>query len=296
MLVVENTFVNNPEEAKKLFETRKVIFATFKCDCCKQIKSRKLYRLSLQNFNLICTKCSRVNSVKSTKLQRYGSENYNNMSKNKQTKLKNHGTVNYNNHKQAVQTNLKKYGVENVSSCETVKAKKAQKCLQKYGVSNNFRASEIKTKTKQTNLRKYGVEFPAQSKNIRLKQLQSSAQKYFFENEYFDSSWELALWIYAKDHNENIIREPVKLQYSFQNEQHIYFPDFEYKGKLLEIKNDRLFRKMQQSETLENAKLKCMLDNQVSIWRLQEIKPILKYINETYPKNYLKGFKGKLSN
>lgn len=35
-----------------------------------------------------------------------------------------------------------------------------------------------------------------------------ACKKYNYEGQMFDSSWELALWIYAKDHNEEIERDP----------------------------------------------------------------------------------------
>lgn len=44
----------------------------------------------------------------------------------------------------------------------------------------------------------------------------SKRKRYLYQNQHFDSSWELALWIYAKDHNEEIEREPCCFEYEFE--------------------------------------------------------------------------------
>ena len=89
-------------------------------------------------------------------------------------------------------------------------------CLQKYGVENYFQTMEFH---KEANL------------------------KYYFQGERFDSSWELALWIYAKDHGEEIQRCPCVFSYVYKNKHHKYFPDFLYKGELVEIKGNQLLDK-----------------------------------------------------
>ena len=89
-------------------------------------------------------------------------------------------------------------------------------CLQKYGVENYFQTMEFH---KEANL------------------------KYYFQGERFDSSWELALWIYAKDHGEEIQRCPCVFSYVYKNKHHKYFPDFLYKGEMVEIKGNQLLDK-----------------------------------------------------
>lgn len=131
--------------------------------------------------------------------------------------------------------------------------------------------------------------------------MQSKHQrKYTYQNISFDSSWELALWIYAKDHNEEIIREPKILEYFVENRKHLYFPDFLYKGKLLELKGSQFFDEngnlcgYEKQQTLAcKEKQKCMQENNVIVWSDEEIKPILDYINQKYGKDYLQQFRNK---
>ena len=104
------------------------------------------------------------------------------------------------------QTCEKKYGCKYVSQLESVKEKRAQTCINKYGVPLYTLTKEFHT---------------------------FRTHKYKYDGISFDSSWELALWIYAKEHNESIQRTPCRLTYYCNNKRHYYFPDFLYKGMLI---------------------------------------------------------------
>jgi len=43
----------------------------------------------------------------------------------------------------------------------------------------------------------------------------------------FDSSWELKVFEFCKENSIPVKREPVVLEYEFQNKKCKYFPDFE---------------------------------------------------------------------
>ena len=145
-------------------------------------------------------------------------------------------------------------------------------CLQKYGVENYFQTMEFH---KEANL------------------------KYYFQGERFDSSWELALWIYAKDHGEEIQRCPCVFSYVYKNKHHKYFPDFLYKGELVEIKGNQLLDKdgnlIEMSSRKTNgrlqAKQRCMGKNNVQLWEYEKIKFALDYVKEKYGADYLKTYK-----
>ncbi len=125
---------------------------------------------------------------------------------------------------------------------------------------------------------------------------------YRYDNQSFDSSWELALWIYAKDHNEDIEREPISFEYEFENKIKHYIPDFRYNGQLVEVKGSHFFdedgylRNPFNAES--NLKNRCIqrvaLQNGVIYYSDNEIKPILDYINQKYTKDYLQLFKKNL--
>jgi predicted nucleic acid-binding Zn ribbon protein len=59
-----------------------------------------------------------------------------------------------------------------------------------------------------------------------------------YDGQFFNSTWELAFWIYCKDHGKEIRRSREKFLY--QNPEththHNFYPDFRVDGKLVEIK------------------------------------------------------------
>lgn len=59
-----------------------------------------------------------------------------------------------------------------------------------------------------------------------------------YDGEHFNSTWELAYWIYCKDHNISIKRCKEKFPYFNPETQtnHNYYPDFRVEGRLVEIK------------------------------------------------------------
>lgn len=137
----------------------------------------------------------------------------------------------------AKQNNLEKYGTENVLTLEWVRDKAKQTNLEKYGVENPFSSDEIKLKIKQTNLEKYGEDNYVKTLEYHKK----ARKRYKYDNEFFDSSYELALWIYAKDHNENIERASIKFEYVYDDKVHYYFPDFIYCNNIVEVKGPHFF-------------------------------------------------------
>ena len=194
------------------------------------------------------------------------------------------------------QTFLKNLGVDNPQHSKKIREKTKQTCIEKYGSDSFLSSEEGKNKIKNIFQEKYGVENPSQVKEFQNKKI----KKYKYQDQTFDSSWELALWIYAKDHNEEIEREPISLNYIFKGKVHKVFPDFKYKGKLIEIKGPQFFNKKGEihnffNNGIEDLQLKLKFEeekkNGVEFWYLKELKPILDYIKEKYGKDYLNQFK-----
>ncbi len=120
----------------------------------------------------------------------------------------------------------------------------------------------------------------------------SGVMKYKFNNELFDSLPELALYIYAKDHNETIIRLPKIFYFDFNGKQHKFLVDFMYNDQYVEIKGDHFFKEdgtMQNpfdhsEDPLSEAKHQCGLNNNVKFWRSKDYKFAIDYFNENYNK------------
>lgn len=114
----------------------------------------------------------------------------------------------------------------------------------------------------------------------------------------FDSSWELAVFIWLKDHNIEFGYQPKNPEFWYFDElgkKHRYFPDFKIKDKIVEIKGDNAFTS--SGYPLKNGwldwscKHRCMLENGILIWKRKEVQRFLDYVNEKYGVGYLKKFK-----
>lgn len=215
-------------------------------------------------------------------------------------------------------TNMKKYGVPYAAQIPGAMEKRADSNLQKYGVRNVMQLPENIQKQHLTNIKKYGGVSPMSDPNIGQKRVNTvrekygvdnvfqdtqikkkSSRRYYYDNEMFDSSWELALWIYAKDHGEKIKREPCKIMFEVNKKKHYYFPDFSYKDQLVEIKGPHLLKNnifsdaynRKDRELIYQLKQADMIKRGISIWGQKDIQPYLDYVKKKYGKNYMRQFK-----
>ena len=181
-----------------------------------------------------------------------------------------YGDENYNNRQKYRETCIKKYGVDSYFKTETGKQHIAQIQTERYG-GVGFASKELRAKSIETMIELYHVDHPAKipenyekiyGKEIQKRRtasihkafdekygcwntaapevIKKSRKRYKYQEISFDSSWELALYIYAVDHNEEIAREPIRLEYSYGNKVFYYYPDFLYNGQLIEIKGSRI--------------------------------------------------------
>ena len=70
-----------------------------------------------------------------------------------------------------------------------------------------------------------------------------------------------------------------------------YYPDFIVDNKVIDLKNKYLYSRLLIENTQENAKYKCMIENNVCILLEQDMEPYLNYIQNNYGKFYLMEFK-----
>ena len=227
----------------------------------------------------------------------YNSKNFTNKIKNnknyiielsekiKTTKLKRYNNPNFNNRQQAEKT-----------------------CLKRFNSTNIFGSTIGKQHIKNTMLKRYNVEYPMQDPNI----IKKAKSKYLYDNQYFDSKYELAFYIWLTSNNIKFTYHPSKFfEYTINNKTHRYFPDFYLHdfNKYIEIKGDHFFKNNKmicpfrhKNETDEQYKLKCiqveekyncMIKNNVLILKQKSdfLQEVVKYIAKQYSPQYLLSFK-----
>lgn len=220
----------------------------------------------------------------------YGSDNY------KRNLLEKYGNEKYRNSEKAKETNLEKYGVENPFAAEQVKEKIKNTLIERYGVENILKLPETIEKTKETNLERYGYEWSQQSDVIRKKQ----QYRYRYNNLTFDSSWEIAYYIWLIDNNIKFEYQPgIHFEYIYEDKKHYYCPDFIVDGKYQELKGTQFFEngKMinpydRSMDGLYEAKHQCMIANNVDI--ITDCTKYLDYVEEKYTKDFIPLFKNNL--
>jgi len=217
----------------------------------------------------------------------------------------------------AEQTCLERYGVKNAFGSEEIRKKSQQTLKEKTGVDNSFKDpkiiqeirekkdyKKIQEKIQNTNLQKYGVKCTLQTEEVKEKIKQTCLEKYGseeyvmsddyrhksrikwrYKGEVFDSSWELAYWIYCEDNNIDIHRN--KTPHKLSNGKNVYF-DFISNGRYIEIKGDYL-----KNQEDWNCKLESYVKYDVKVLFEKDIVPILKYIYNRYGKEYLNKFRDK---
>ena len=101
----------------------------------------------------------------------------------------------------------------------------------------------------------------------------------------FDSSWELAYYIYLRDFGIPFEYHPdIEFPYKIDEDDtkfKIYHPDFRVHGKLIEIKGDHL------AEGKDKYKLQFLDELGVVVLTGTDIKPFLKYVADNYGKGFL---------
>lgn len=180
------------------------------------------------------------------------------------------------------ETNIRKYGVPFYTQTKECWDKIKATNREKYGVDFSFQNKEISDKWKEKFKEKYGVENPSQVEEFQNKK----TRKYLYKNLFFDSSWELAFFVFNED--KDIEYHPGKILYKdLEGKTHPYYPDFKINNRLFEIKGSHMmdnqgnlidFYGKGKNQALFEAKQKCMEENNVIVISKKEIKPMIKEI------------------
>ena len=186
-------------------------------------------------------------------------------------------------------TCLSKYGVQSPLQNKQILSKVIATCFKKYGYSNPLKSPYVRQKISLTNIAKYGVPVALNNPEIRHK----SWAKYIYDNQAFDSSWELAYYIYLTDkHIRFKFHSTIFKYYSpTDNKYHNYECDFTLFNKTyVEIKGTHLLKNMKQNvHSKEYYKYLCMLSHNVHI--IDDVNKYISYVKDKYGKHYLHQFK-----
>lgn len=122
--------------------------------------------------------------------------------------------------------------------------------------------------------------------SISCKRIQHSLNNYrqnktygkcgYYKGIYCASSWELAFLVYNKDLGKDIKRCDIQFTYSFNNEEHTYFPDFIMEDVIYEVKGRELEDVVFKTEAVIKNGYK------IQLIRRKEILPIIKEIKTKY--------------
>ena len=227
--------------------------------------------------------------------------------------------------KRRIETCNKKYGVDNpfqsleiIAKCDNTRfirygdkkftnRQKFKETKKRHAQEDPLYQQKINEKVRLCCQSRFGYDNSAQCPEIIAK----SKKKYKFNGIMFDSSIEIAYYIFMKDHNEEIQRSNITFKFTFNGKICYYIPDFylpKY-NQYIEIKGDHFFKedgtlyipwKGNMSDERYNylcekakAKQQCMIQNNIKIIleSSDEIKNIKQYIKNKYGKNYLRQFK-----
>ena len=245
-------------------------------------------------------------------------------------------------------TNLERYGYREACMNADVQAKVTQAVIDKYGYKSPLLHPDIQKKSEQTFENHYGEGIKKVWQIPNLVELSQQGQikkhgclyiqtpqgremsrhtmknnikngnivigkrtKYYYNNLYFDSSWELIYYFYNKNIlNLDVERTPQSIPYidSFYID-HLYFPDFKIENTtLIEVKGNHLlnfdenynivglkypFRSKTEEKYLKDqskldAKFECIKNNNVILITEKEINFYKNEIIRIYGRDFLK--------
>ena len=287
LLKLAKITIKSLDELKQFSKSSREL-VKFNCEFCNTEHVSMITNL-IDKKELVCQKCK----LKKTLSDKYGAENYNNRDKSKQTCLE-------------------RYGKENPLQVESIRQIVKDTNKQRYGSEWLVQSDYFVEKAKETNNKKFGTDYNYQNKEWIKKSLLTRQErygdisfnrKYRYNETWFDSSWELAYYIWLTDTKQNFKFHPGALDKCYiesDGSEHLYYPDFLVNEEFQEIKGNQFFNEKGEpfslyTKTFWWEKYNFLIEQGVRIIKFDEFKFILKYISKTYGSDYLKSFKSERS-
>lgn len=182
---------------------------------------------------------------------------------------------------------LKNYYLNEFQDILEQRFSKVKKSL-KEKFSDTSIKKEIVEKQKKTKFEKWG--------NENYNNCQRAGKKYFYDNHMFDSSFELAFYIYLRDHKASFEVHPnIAFEYLYDGKKHYYYPDFrigknfvEVKGSHFKDENGNLCNPYNGNRGIIVAKFECMKNNNVRILFTDKMNFCINYVRNYYGKSFLR--------
>lgn len=302
----ENPLFIKSEEELKQAQKNKIRKIKYFCNSC----GREVIRNSWSSDILLCKPCKSSKTCR----EKYGVEHPGQIPFVKEhirETLEKNGTHTFQREssiEKVKSTMKKKYGVEKPMDSEEIKNKLKETNIKRYGGVSPMSSKEILDKVKETTIKNHGKDFWRNNlKRASLKKFdvenpfyleEVRRQKFYeYDNEKFDSSYELYFYIYNKDNGKNIIRNKEKyFEYLYKDgKTHKYFPDFEIDGNFFEIKGEQFFNENNQSiDCFGNdwsEKYNCIIENRVNIITYSEIKEMKNFVESKYGTDFISNLK-----
>lgn len=275
---------------------RQFILKTNEDKCLVCNKTTNFKSIEHGYFNFCSVSCSRKHKqtqekVEQTNLKNHGTKTWNNREKSKITCKEKHDCE-YVFQSDSVKNKIKytvkqQYGYDHISQVPSIRNKIEQTCLNHFGNTNPLVNEKIKEKIKQTNIKLYGTSNPNHNHFYR------------FDNKNFDSSYELAYYIWLKKHNIDFEYQPdISFSYEYNGTRN-YYPDFLVEDNYVELKGSHFFENHNKNNKMINpydrsqddlyeSKHQCMLKYNVEI--ITDCDKYIEYVSNKYGKDYIKAF------
>ena len=114
--------------------------------------------------------------------------------------------------------------------------------------------------------------------NWKYNKRHGNSKQGWYKGIHCDSTWELAFLVYYIEHNLYIEKCKEQREYIFNNEKHIYFPDFITNEGIIEVKG-RIDKK-----AIEKQKQ----NPDIIVYNKHKMEPFLQYVIEKYGKDFYK--------
>lgn len=307
--LVEIIYVENPDVLETMRDGQKY---RFNCRRCGNEAEKTFKKSCIDSYKLLlCKRCKTIQ----TSLEKYGVEcpfqSEKVKDKIKESTFNHFGvycSLQSNEiRKKGYETNIKNLGVAHPAQAEVVRQKMQNTTFEKLGVKHAAQSPDVRAKMAATTMERYGVEHYSSTDECKEKVRSTLEKKYNVSNAHFlykkveldgisfDSSWELAFYLYHRDNGFNIKRCERSFEYVYENETHKYFPDFDVNGVLYEIKGNQFFNEDgtmrcpfdESKSPFFEAKHQCGLKNGVHFISKEEIKTYLDFAKCNYGKTYL---------